>query len=413
MKKLSALILAVVMVFACIGAVSAAEIADLDCPGWWAAHTDGVEVTDKGVTITFTNTTYESATENWNGPLWVLYGGDEAKVGCSNYAEYWVERGDAFGWAGGAGNAAETTTSTGAVAWDNFLSNLKAGAKATVTAIRNGDKVTVAMEISGVTSIVTTPVAADAPVYISLTGELTKLTNIKVSEGYTDLMAKVSVGSSVDCNGWWHAHSGGIEITSKGVEVTFTNTTYASAVNSWEAAVYVLYSGDTNKIGTTNYSEYWVQRADGYGWNGAVNTNDAAAMEAAGITYTGLAEDYDWENHLTNLKAGVSYTIKATRDGDKVTVTMTGNGGSTTVTVPVTSGKPVYLSLTGENTKLTGIKDASASTSGGSATSGNPAPVTPNGNDSAKTGDMGIILPLVLMASSAGAILTMKKKYNA
>lgn len=407
MKKLFALMLAAVMVFACIGAVSAAEIADLDCSGWWTAHTEGVEVTEKGVTITFTNTTYASAENNWNGPLWVLFSSDDATVSTAtyaapNYAEYWVERADIFGWAGTAGDADATTTGNCLTpawgSWENFLAALKAGTSCEVTAVRKANYVTVTMEIAGAISTVTTPVAADKPAYIALTGELTKLTNIKVTEGVDN-----SVQSSVDCSGWWTAFADGVEITTKGVQITFTNTTYASAANNWDAALYVLYSGDMNKIGTFNYTEYWIQRSDNYGWVGTANTGDTASLEAAGITYTSDYTAYIWENHLSDLKSGVSYTITAVREGDKVTVTMSGNGGSNTVTVPVTAGAPVYLSLGGENTKLTNIKSGAISNSGSSGT---------NENAPAKTGDVGLALPILVMAVSAVAVVTMKKKLN-
>lgn len=204
MKKILALAFAVMMICVCSISVFAAEtkLPDSDGTGWWVNHTDGIEVTEKGVEITFTSTTYESAAANWNGPLYVLYTGDEAKVNGAGYVEYWVGRGDAFGW-GNAGyygatgtldtdpnNAANlaaagiTFSSTGIdgwVGWDNFVAALKAGAEGKVTAKLADGKVHVVMEINGLQSTLVAPVDTTKPVYISLFAELAKLTNIVVT----------------------------------------------------------------------------------------------------------------------------------------------------------------------------------------------------------------------------------------
>ena len=33
-----------------------ADIPDLDCTGWWTAHTNGIEVDENGISLTFKNT---------------------------------------------------------------------------------------------------------------------------------------------------------------------------------------------------------------------------------------------------------------------------------------------------------------------------------------------------------------------
>lgn len=209
MKKLLAILLAVAMIMGLALTASAKETAlpDLDCPGWWSAHTEGIEVTAEGVTVTFTNTTYATAPDvddlgnpaNWFGPLWVLYTGDEAKVGGAGYNEYWVHRGDNYGWcvasfyygadlnrwSDAAALAEKGISFTDAFAegfdWANYLPTLKAGTEVKITAKLEGTNALITTECAGVTNNATLPVDTSKPVYLSLTGQDTTLTNIKVT----------------------------------------------------------------------------------------------------------------------------------------------------------------------------------------------------------------------------------------
>ncbi len=190
-KKLLTLAMAAVMV---VSSAVSAFAEDIDCSGWWVAHSEGVEVTEEGVEVTFTNTTYESAAANWNGPLWVLYSGTEAKVNGADYAEYWVMRGDNYGWGnaayynGGADintNTADAMTAAGITwtpdadaTWDNFLTDLKAGVECTATAKLVGSNAVVTFSVAGVDTTIELPVDTSKTTYLSITGELTNITNI-------------------------------------------------------------------------------------------------------------------------------------------------------------------------------------------------------------------------------------------
>lgn len=201
MKKTLALALVVMMFCLCAFTVSAAEttLPDSDGTAWWVNHTEGVEVTAEGITVTCTNTTYETAVENWNGPLWVLYTGDEAKVNGAGYVEYWVQRGDNYGWcvvgqyynvdlnrwSDAAALAEKGIYVTDAFAdgfdWANFQTALKAGAEVKITAKLEGSNVIITTEVAGVTNTTTLPVDTSKPVYLSLFADQAKLTNIKVT----------------------------------------------------------------------------------------------------------------------------------------------------------------------------------------------------------------------------------------
>lgn len=424
MKKISALLLVLAMVCACAVCASAAQttLPDADCPGWWQVFSDGIAVTEEGVEITFTNTSYADASQYYHGPAWIMYTGDEAKVNGAGYFEYWVQRGDNFGWAVGANygvdgtvDSAEANAANLAAAgityvssvghdWENYVANAKAGIEVRITSVREGNTVITTTEVGDVVSVVTLPVTADKPVYISLTGEMTKLTNIKVSEGIS-----AQALEDINCTGFWKAFTEGVEIDTVGVEITFTNTTYADASGNHNGPIWVLYNAALNRVNGTGYTEYWVQRGDNYGWAGAVNTGTPDALAAAGITYEGVLDDSwgSWETFQAALKAGAEGKLTAVREGDKVTVTTEIAGVISTVSIPVAAGQPAYLSLSGELTRLTNIKVKSLAAE---PVPGAPTTPTPDPDGPAGTGDTALALPIALMAVSAAAIMILKKK---
>ncbi len=195
MKKLIAISLAVMLLCVCSISVFAAEttLPDVDSPAFWGAHSAGIEVTAEGVDISFTSTSYEGITLNWEGPMYVLYHGDEAKVNGTGYTELWVQRGDNYGWINGQNNldhmadlnALGITYESSCADWDalwaNYQTNLKAGCEVKIHAELKDGKAVITMEQQGLKMTTTVPVTAGKPVYLSLSGEKAKLTNIKVT----------------------------------------------------------------------------------------------------------------------------------------------------------------------------------------------------------------------------------------
>lgn len=179
---------------------------EVDCTGWWKAHSTGVEVTKDGIELTFKNTTYADAKECWNGPIYVLYTGSEPLVNGDGYAEYAVMRGDLYGWTPTCNtNEADKWTAAGhtftASGVDlsveaekaEFIKNLKAGVDCKVTAkIVNGG-VQVKMTVGKAVSTATYKVDTTKPVYISVGGELCKLTKIEAKAMATAVKVPTAV----------------------------------------------------------------------------------------------------------------------------------------------------------------------------------------------------------------------------
>ena len=182
-------------------------VADIDCTGWWAAHTDGIEIEEgKDYVITFDTKRYETATLNWNAPLYVVYTGAEARVGCTDYAEYWVCRSDNYGWIGGKNTSPESSLPEGyafetlAADWDNYPAKIAAGTTGSLVVEYDNGVAVATFSVGGVVSKTTIPVNAAKPLYISLTGELCTVTNVQYgTPGYvsiTDLTVPVAIDAT-------------------------------------------------------------------------------------------------------------------------------------------------------------------------------------------------------------------------
>lgn len=195
-KKLVTLALAATMT---VGSVFSAMAEDVDCTGWWAAHSAGYEIDADGLNLTFHSQSYDTAAANWNTPVYVVYQGDEAKVNGAGYAELFVMRSDNYGWAGANNTAAPDGLvaagftigeSTGVpaddAAWAEWRAANKAGVDCSIKATKGDGNVTVELTNNGLTSKITIPADTSKPVYLSVSGELCKITDLKEATGTPD-----------------------------------------------------------------------------------------------------------------------------------------------------------------------------------------------------------------------------------
>ena len=193
-KKFLTVVMATVMTLAMSVSAFATDLAEVDGTGWWAAHSKAIEVNETGVEVNFTATTYESATNNWNSPLYVVYTATEEFAGgagisdVAGYTEYGVVRADVYAWSGDANtgnldswtNKGLTWEATAPADWATWLASLKGGVEGNLKAQLSGDTLTAVFTVGDAVSTASFVVDSSKPVYISLTAELCKLTNIEV-----------------------------------------------------------------------------------------------------------------------------------------------------------------------------------------------------------------------------------------
>lgn len=218
-KKFLAALLATSLVFtiapvipagtAVTAAAETAETAvtELNCVEFLDAQTDGYEVTESGIEITFKSTSASSAKDNWETPALIAYTADEPKFKGANYKEYAIIRSDAFAWKDGVfdnnkdsddwKNSGYTFDAKFPEDWAAWVEANKAGTDCKVQAIKKDGKVYVEVTNGNLTSVTSFPITGNEKIYLSLTGENCKLTDIKTANytGINDIISEPSAPS--------------------------------------------------------------------------------------------------------------------------------------------------------------------------------------------------------------------------
>lgn len=312
------------------------------------------------------------------------------------------------------------TSNTGnAFDWAAWLAANKAGADCKVHAVKKDGKVTVEFTNGTVTSKTTFPVDASKKVYISLSGEKCKLSNIKTSGAEAGNTAAPSSSATASaspdtsaapstpgaiattaptpsaapdassapsssatelvCDAFLGAQTDGKEVTESGIALTFKNTSDATAINNWETPVVIAYTGDEPKFQGAGYKEYVVVRSDNWAW-GPEGVGDKTAPTWASSGYGMTAnidgpDPFDFVSWLAANVAGTDCKVQAVKKDGKVFIEFTNGGITSTTSFPVAAGEKIYISLSGEKCKLTDIKEASFTGIGD--TPSTPDPGTP------------------------------------
>lgn len=133
-----------------------------------------------------------------------------------------------------------------------------------------------------------------------------------------------TVGSTDNSTAWWTAFSGYQTAESGQCEVHYTFVNHTDKINNWDNWAVVVTNG--RQRGASGYKEYVVLRADAYGWQGAMNTNDNSKG-----WFRSLTNNYNWS------------TFKADMDGAMVDMTIRVDGGTLTIDARTTTvGDKVY-----------------------------------------------------------------------
>ncbi len=349
--------------------------------GWWTKHLDGEKVTEDGITLKFKAKSNGSL--RYEVPVYAVFSSDDGKVGkaeTNGYAEYGVMRSDYNGWGEVKywGQGATTYNPTAAEteeAVKDWTPTQKEFNDYIVEAYKEGTNVYMKITAGTLITFAKFTVPAEKDVYLALTGENCTVENYTCSateNKFTDANepADVVLGpDKLDCKGYRMAFSGGNEITSDGVAVTFNSKTYADANFNWNSPALVVYEAevpaehnvsDTVFKATAGYSELLYARADNWGY-ALGNDNDEYRINCSKWSeegYNWVARGLpNWDLFREANKAGVPCEASAVYKDGKILVKLSVNGVTNLISFPYEKkeGKNVYFSLTGEMCTLSDI----------------------------------------------------------
>jgi len=279
---------------------------DLSTP-WWTAFSDLLTMTGNQ-TMHYGFYNHTSGAANWDN--WVLVVTNGKKFGDAGYAEYFVLRSDAYGWGDANYNGANISHNYN---WDTFKSDMD-GAYVDLTITRTDNHI-------DVTAITTTAGGSTYKMTFSYDGNLVSTigsfltceasyleidpNTVYVGQSYAP--GSYLVGPADLSSPWWTNFSDFTKIsgnTTYPFVYTFINNTTGAA--NWDNWVLVCTNGKNR--GEDGYAEYFVIRADAYGW-GDSNYNGA-----------NISHSFDWANFTKQMKGAYCMVI-LTRDGTRIDVT--------------------------------------------------------------------------------------------
>ncbi len=164
-----------------------------------------------------------------------------------------------------------------------------------------------------------------------------------------DASAIATLGNTDRELGWWTDHTDGYELKD-GATLKFTLNNYSDGINNWDNFV-LAFSNTAVKADTIpsadnyeGYAEYFVMRADAYGW----------CPEGGIYEPTYEMSWTDWADWLTKMTCA-NAEIVCTRNGDEATVDITFHFADSSVETEkaviktsMTADSPVYVHIGGE-----------------------------------------------------------------
>lgn len=278
--------------------------------GWWTAFSDLVTATgDQTIHFGFYNFTNGNA--NWNNWLLVLTNGKDRNE--PGYAEHFVLRADAFGW--GDANYSGDNFSHNFNFDDGSFTNDMKGAYVDLSIKRTGNRidVTAVVTATGGTTYRYTFFYEGEPgssigAFLTCEGAYLKIDPEAVLVGDSYPSGSYRVGPA-DCSaGWWSHFSGLSKISGSYTTYPFVYTFYNYTNGSANWNNWLLVATNGKDRGEDGYAEYFVLRADAFGWGDA------------GYAAENISASYNWDSFSTQMN-GAYCMIILNRSGNRLEMT--------------------------------------------------------------------------------------------
>lgn len=278
--------------------------------GWWTAFSD--LVTMKGNNTThygFYNNTNGNA--NWNN--WVLVATNGKGRSEAGYAEYFVMRADGYGW-GDANYTGDNISHNFNFDDGSFTTDMQ-GAYVDLTVKRTDNRIDMKAVVTATSGTVYTytfyyegDIAESIGTFLTCEGAYLKIDPEAVFIGESYTAGSYLVGPA-DCSaGWWSYFSNFSKISDAYTTYPFVYTFINNNNNgsNWNNWLLIVTNGKNRD--ETGYAEYFVLRADAYGWGDGSYSGD------------NISASYDWTTYVSQMK-GATCKIILTRSGDRLDMT--------------------------------------------------------------------------------------------
>ncbi|MBK5720955.1 hypothetical protein JGH11_08735 [Dysgonomonas sp. Marseille-P4677] len=277
---------------------------DMSTP-WWSAFSDLVTM-QGNQTMHFGFYNYNDDKNNWNN--WVVAVTNGKNRDESGYAEYFVLRADAW-----ENISSSNTNIMSNYNWDTFKSDMN-GAYVDLTIKRTDSRIDVTAVTTTTNGTVYTMnyffegnITSTIGAFLTVDGSYLEIDPETVYVGEQYASNTYLVGPADLSAGWWSYFSNFSKITgsttSPFVYTFYNNTNGGSNWNNW---ILVVTNGKDR--GEAGYAEYFVLRADAYGWG---DSNYAGGN---------ISTSYDFDNFSKQMK-GAYCMIILTRSGNRIDMT--------------------------------------------------------------------------------------------
>jgi hypothetical protein len=273
--------------------------------GFFTAFSDLVTISGNQ-TIHFGFYNYTNGLQNWNN--WILAVTNGKNRDESGYAEYFVLRADAWETV-----SFSNTNITSNYNWDTFTTEMN-GAYVDLTIKRTDNRIDVTAVTTTTSGAVYTmnyfyegSLVDIIGAFLTVEGAHLEIVPETVFAGQSYTADSYRVGPADLSAGWWSYFSDFTRITGNTVypfAYTFYNYTNGNA--NWNNWLLVVTNGKNRD--EAGYAEYFVLRADAYGW-GDANYNGA-----------NISASYDWDTYTAQMRGAYCMVI-LTRSGNRLDMT--------------------------------------------------------------------------------------------
>ncbi len=342
------------------------------CGELYGEFTEGLELNDRMIHLTFYSKPEEGYSEKESLPSLVIFDSLDSRIHLEEdrkkdllYFEYARIRGDGEVFSGGTRRISKTRKNGSDITMDPDALTEEMGLRYDIKAVRRKDHVLVHIESMYQTlDIILALPDSTRYAYLAITGSHCIVTGIRMRQdkdpipgGFIPRIAPeisyiegAPVGDlkNLQIDGWRTDSSGGILLEGKTV-LTFHSRSLPMARLVWHCPFILIFTSDNALVNGDHFREFGLIRLDGETWLSDVHAENIIEAEQT--------KDFKgWNDWKERHKEGVDITVTLVRNGNTITLDTENLGLSLHArTIIRDDVKDVYAAITGDECAVTDI----------------------------------------------------------